>query len=186
MLETFKIEGELINLRETIDSDIDNYERWNISDLKAWEFDGPWYDEDLSAVIESRKRWLTGERKPPYRFLEIETKDYIHIGWVNVYHDTCDPHMTEIGIDIADDYYWGKGIGKEVLTLWIDYLFKEREFARIGFGTWSGNKGMIRLGEKLGFQMEGRIRKGCKVKGIFYDRIKMGILRSEWEDRFNK
>lgn len=91
--------------------------------------------------------------------------------------------MTEIGIDIPEDEYGGKGIGQEVLTLWIEYLFNKRSFTRLGFETWQGNKGMIRLGEKLGFIEEGRIRKGCKVKGIFYDRIKMGILRSEWEEK---
>ncbi len=42
---------------------------------------------------------------------------------------------------------------------------------------------MIKLGEKLGFIEEARIRKGCEINGIFYDRIKMGILRNEWEEK---
>jgi RimJ/RimL family protein N-acetyltransferase len=42
---------------------------------------------------------------------------------------------------------------------------------------------MIRVGEKLGFTLEGRIRRGCEVKGQFYDRIKMGLLREEWQAR---
>ena len=179
-MPNLKIEGKIINLRTTIQSDINDYERWNSLDLKAWQFDGPWYNENLSAVVEVRIKWLNGEKKHPYKFLEIETKDKIHIGWVVVYYNKRDPHMTEIGIDIPEDKYWGRGIGHEALTLWIDYLFNERNFIRLGFETWQGNRGMIRLGEKLGFIEEGRIRKGCEVKGIFYDRIKMGILRSEW------
>lgn len=177
----FKIEGKNINLRTLIEEDINDYERWNSSDLKAWEYDGPWFNDDISGIIERNKKWLIGDRKPPYRFLEIETKDKGHIGWVVVYHDPQDPHMTEIGIDIPEDAYWGKKLGEEALTLWINYLFKERNFTRLGFSTWEGNKGMIRLGEKLGFLLEGTIRKGCVVKGGFYDRIKMGILREEWE-----
>lgn len=180
MIDVFKIEGDNINLRTTIAEDIIDYENWNKQDLKAWELDGPWYDEDLSAVINGRKKWIDSDKKPTYRFLEIETKGGVHIGWVNVYYNPSDPHMTEIGIDIPEDEYWGKGIGKEALSLWIDYLFKERNLTRLGFTTWSRNKGMIRLGEKLGFKMEGIIRDGCEVKGIFYDIIKMGILRSEW------
>jgi RimJ/RimL family protein N-acetyltransferase len=183
MDKIFKIEGEKINLRITNENDIKDYERWNTSELKAWQYDGPWYDEDLSGVIEGRKKWCIGERISPYRFLEIETKDSIHIGWVVVYHDKQDPHMTEIGIDIVEDEYWGKGIGEEALSLWIDYLFKERSFIRLGYETWEGNKGMIKLGEKLGFIEEGRIRKGCEIKGTFYDRIKMGILNDEWKKR---
>jgi len=185
----FKIEGKLVNLRTTRWSDLDDYERWNSEDLKAYQFDGPCYKDKgppLNNVINWRKRWLEGDRKPPYPFLEIETKDDIHIGWVVIYYDEDDPHMTEIGIDIPEDSYWGKGIGTEALYLWIDYLFNERKLTRLGFGTWEGNKAMIRLGEKLGFIEEARIRKirkGCEIKGIFYDRIKMGILRNEWEEK---
>lgn len=182
MNESFRIQGKRVNLRTTNENDIKDYERWNATDLKAWEYDGPWYDEDLSGLIERRKKWCYGEKEFPYRFLEIETKDQVHIGWVVVYHDERDPHMTEIGIDIPEDECWGKGMGEEALTLWMDYLFAERDFTRIGFETWGGNKGMTRLGEKLGFVEEGRIRNGCEVKGTYYDRVKMGILKSEWRE----
>lgn len=37
----FKIEGKLINLRTTKWADLNDYERWNFLDLKAWETDGP-------------------------------------------------------------------------------------------------------------------------------------------------
>lgn len=47
-----------------------------------------------------RKKWLDGEREPPYPFLEIETMDNIHIGGIVVYYDENYPHVTEIGIDI--------------------------------------------------------------------------------------
>lgn len=179
----FQIKGKLVNLRTTKWADLDDYERWNSLDLKAWETDGPWYNVDLSAVINMRKKWLNGERELPYPFLEIETKDNIHIGWVVAYYDENDPHVTEIGIVIPEDSYWGKGMGTEALYLWIEYLFSERDLTRAGFTTWEGNRAMIRVGEKLGFIEEARIRKSCEVKGVFYDRIKMGILRSEWEEK---
>jgi putative hydrolase of HD superfamily len=47
--------------------------------------------------------------------------------------------------------------------------------------TWSGNPGMIRLANKLGFVQEGCRRQGCNVMGKFYDIIELGILREEWE-----
>jgi len=180
----FKIEGKNVNLRTPILSDLDDYERWNNPNLKAWQYDGPWFKhDDLSAIILRRTKWLDGDHKPPYKFLEIETKEGIHIGWVNIYHREDDPHMTEIGINVPEEKYWGKGFGTEALFLWIDYLFRERGLTRIGFSTWDGNKSMIAVGRKLGFTEEGRIRRGCEVKGEFYDRIKMGILRDEWENK---
>ncbi len=186
MDSNFKIEGKLINLRATIKLDLKNYEKWNSPDLKTYQFDGPWYKSKelpLKGVINWRTRWLEGETKTPYPFLEIETKEKHHIGWVTVYYHEDDPHMTEIGINIPEDSYWGKGMGFEALCLWIDYLFNERDLTRLGFSTWEGNKSMLKVGEKLGFVEESRIRKGCEVNGVLYDRIKMGILRSEWKKK---
>jgi len=127
--------------------------------MKAWQYDDPWYNDDLSALIAGRKKWLEEGCKTPYRFLEIETKEGKHIGWVIVYYLKGDPHITEVGINIVEDTLWSKGLGAEAFSLWIDYLFIEHELTRIGFTAWEGNKGMIRVGEKLGFIEEARIRK---------------------------
>lgn len=181
MKEITVIKGEKVNLRLTKDSDLENYVRWDSSPMKAWDFDGPWYNDDLSNIIKGRKKFLQGDRDKITGFMEIESKEGDHLGWVNVYHKEDDPHMTEVGIDIVEDRFWGKGMGKEAFVLWVDYLFKNREFTRIGIETWSGNKSMMGLAESVGFIEEGRIRKGCFVREKFYDRIKMGILREEWD-----
>jgi RimJ/RimL family protein N-acetyltransferase len=89
--------------------------------------------------------------------------------------------MTEVGINIVDDAFWNQGLGTEALAQWIDYLFRERHFTRIGFSTWSGNERMMSVGRRLGFVEEARIRNGGEIQGMFVDRIKMDILRDEWE-----
>jgi len=183
MQAEYVLPGRLVRLRTTVESDIADYVRWNVPGLKAWQFDGPWYNETLDKVIESRSRWLAGERLPPHRHLEIEAADRGHAGWVNAYVHAHDPHMTEAGIDIAADGLWNRGLGTEAFGLWVDYLFTVFDLTRLGFSTWSGNPGMVRVGEKLGFTLEGRIRRGCEVGGRFFDRIKMGLLRDEWQAR---
>jgi RimJ/RimL family protein N-acetyltransferase len=40
---------------------------------------------------------------------------------------------------------------------------------------------MIKAAEKVGMQEEARIRKARTVEGKYYDAIKMGVLREEWE-----
>lgn len=89
----------------------------------------------------------------------------------------------EIGIVIYEPRYWSGGIGTEALRLWIDHLFKELPLVRVGFTTWSGNERMIKVGEKLGMTMEARIRKCRFYNGVYYDSIRMGLLREEWEER---
>ena len=178
----FALKGNLVTLRPITQSDIADYERWNDPSSKAFQYDGPWYKNDnLSNLIENRKKKIEQGIHPPYRFLEIDTEQGEHIGWVNAYHNDNDPHATAIGIGIRLDELWGKGMGTEATALWIDYLFKEMNLTRIGFTTWQGNPMMLRIGEKLGFVEEARIRRSCFVKGQFYDRISMGILREEWE-----
>jgi RimJ/RimL family protein N-acetyltransferase len=180
MKPDFIIKGKRINLRTMILSDLDDYRRWDDPDIKAWAFDGPWYPQKTVPSERARKRYEK-RLKPPYRCLEIETSNGVHIGFVIVHHREDDPHMTEFGIDIVEEEYWNKGLGSEAVSLWIRYLFIEFKFARIGFSTWSGNPRMIGVGRKLGFVQEACIRNGCKVNGKFYDRIKMGMLREEWQ-----
>ena len=178
----FVIPGRRVNLRTLVESDIPDYERWYTHDYKAWEFDAPYLGHGLGNTLENRRKWLAGDRKPPFRRLEIETKEHRHIGWVSIYRVTAvDVHMTEAGIDIIEDELWNQGLGTEALRLWVDYVFEAHSLARLGVATWSGNPRMVRVAEKVGFQIEASIRNGCEVKGRFYDRIKLGMLRSEWE-----
>ena len=182
MPEYFELKSNQIRLRPIVQADLADYEHWNDPVSKAFDYDGPWYkNESLDSLIEFRKKKLAQGISPPYRSLEIDTIDEKHIGWVNAYHNDRDPHATAVGIGIRLDELWGKGMGTEALALWIDYLFKEMNLTRIGLTTWQGNPMMLRVSEKLGFVEEARIRRSCFVKGQFYDRISMGILREEWE-----
>ncbi len=181
-MSDFAIRGRLVILRTTVEPDISDYRRWSDPNLPAMQLDGPWYpDRSLDRVIAWRRDWLAGDHKPPHRFLELDTADGTHVGWVNAYLHRGDPHMTEFGIGIYEHAYWRRGLGTEACRLWVDYLFNAFDLARLGFSTWSGNPGMLRIGEKLGFRTEARIREGCEVAGKTYDRIKMGVLRREWE-----
>lgn len=89
----------------------------------------------------------------------------------------------EMGIVIYDPTYWGKGIGTIALSQWITHLFDELPLVRVGYTTWSGNERMIKAGEKLGMTMEARLRNCCFYNGLYYDSIRMGLLREEWEER---
>jgi len=169
-------------LRPLARVDIPDYERWNDPDRKAFLYDGPQFTRgDLSALVAGRKRCLENGQSVPYRFLELDTKEGRHIGWVNSYGFDNNPHDVKIGISILEDTFWSKGFGTEAVPLWVEYLFREFNLTRIGFSTWQGNERMLKLGRKLGFTEESRIRRSCFVRGQFYDGISMGMLREEWQ-----
>lgn len=104
------------------------------------------------------------------------------IGTVSYYWEHRPSNWLEVGIIIYSPAYWNGGYGTIFFKTWIDHLFKTLPLVRVGFTTWSGNKRMMHLGEKLGMKLEGRLRKCRLYNGTYYDSIRMGVLREEWEE----
>lgn len=147
---------------------------------KQW--DAPYYPlekvslEKFSRQLQHR---LSGGKVPSVLLIQVND---VTIGSVVYYWEHADSYWLEIGAVIYRPEYWGQGYGTEALSLWIDYLFAQLPIIRIGLTTWSGNERMMRSAAKLGMKLEGRIRKCRLVNGEFYDSIKMGMLREEWEN----
>ena len=102
-------------------------------------------------------------------------------GIVSYYWEHEPSKWLEMGIGFHEAGSWGKGLGTRALSLWMNHLLATLPLVRVGYTTWSGNHRMIRVGEKLGMTMEARIRKVRFYNGEYYDSIRMGILREEWE-----
>lgn len=104
------------------------------------------------------------------------------VGIVTRYWECRETRWLEIGIIIYNEDFWNKGIGYKALKEWIRINFLEYlELERIGLTTWSGNIGMMKLAEKLIMKLEGRLRKVRYYNNYYYDSLKYGILREEWE-----
>ncbi|WP_246628960.1 GNAT family N-acetyltransferase [Mesobacillus maritimus] len=88
----------------------------------------------------------------------------------------------EIGIAIYHPTYRDDQYVADALITWMDFLFYTFPIPRIGLTTWSGNERMIKIGKELGMMEEGRIRKSRLYRGKYYDSIKLGILREEYEN----
>lgn len=119
------------------------------------------------------------KEKPP-RYLAIEIEGELK-GTVSYYWECRPTRWLECGIGIYDPRFWNGGYGTEAVELWVGFLFENVDVPRIGMTTWSGNRRMMRCAEKAGFKMEGRIRKVRYYDGVYYDSIRYGILREEWE-----
>lgn len=113
----------------------------------------------------------------------VITIDEIVCGIVSYYYEDAQKVWLEVGIVIHEGNNWNKGIGTRALKLWIDHLFNTLPLVRVGLTTWSGNERMIQVAEKLGMQLEARIRKVRLFEEKYYDSIRMGVLREEWGDK---
>lgn len=108
--------------------------------------------------------------------------DGIMVGSVGYYWEHEPSLWLEVGIALYDSNYRSCGYGREALILWVDYLFSTKQLARVGLTTWSGNSRMMRCAEKVGMRLEGRLRKCRLWQGKYYDSIRYGILREEWQE----
>lgn len=143
---------------------------------KKW--DAPYYphqSKTLEEFLPIGQGWIGDDD-----FWVIEVAGVVR-GMVSYYWEHEPSQWLEVGIVFHEGGSWGRGLGTRALKLWIDHLFNTMPLVRVGFTTWSGNKRMIRVGEKLNMQMEARIRKVRYYEGHYYDSIRMGILREEWE-----
>jgi len=174
--------GKTTILRDAVEEDLEAYSRW-MREGEWLDFDAPWEKMSVdTATSEDRfRKSFLGELSDPRSRLIIQVVDGPPIGWVAGYVNERFPASRSIGIDICEDNYLNRGHGTEALRLWIDYLFNNLDIHRIAFATYSFNKRVYRVGEKLGFMWEGADREIVHWDGQWIDRLHFSLLRREWE-----
>ena len=177
------IKGEKVTLRTADIKDLEACYYWEYEEesQEAAKWNAPFSPPNNTTKADFVEEWHGFELFPGVSgLLIIETNGEL-IGEVDA--DWVDKHTNwlEIGIIIYKSKYWGGGYGTEAFGLFVDYLFKNTPLHRLGLSTWSGNIRMVKAAQKLGFKEEGRIRQARCLNGEYYDAIKMGILRSEWQ-----
>lgn len=80
----------------------------------------------------------------------------------------------------------GRGYGTDAVRVSLKYAFLEMNLNRVGLDVMAYNDGAIRAYTKAGFTPEGRRRAVVYRDGVYYDILLMGILRSEWEARYEQ
>ncbi|AIC92985.1 GNAT family N-acetyltransferase [Shouchella lehensis] len=144
---------------------------------KQW--DAPYFPHSpitYEAFMQKSENWVNQDDR------WVVTVNKMICGTVSFYYEDAQKIWLEMGIIFYKGTNWGHGLGTRALKLWMDHLFQTTDHVRVGLTTWSGNTRMIRVAEKLGMQMEGRIRNVRYFNGHYYDSVRMGILREEWND----
>ncbi|MBS4750001.1 GNAT family N-acetyltransferase [Granulicatella sp. zg-ZJ] len=162
----------------------DVYHLWKIgfskADMEWTKWNGPYFEDYEVYTFETFQKELSFYKNTDYCW-GIYVDDTL-IGALFRHWEYQKTRWLEIGIVIYDENYWNGGYGTEALRLWIPKTFKDfPEIEHIGLTTWSGNKRMMRASEKLGLLQEACIRKVRYWQGVYYDSVKYGVLRDEWD-----
>ena len=85
-------------------------------------------------------------------------------------------HAGAIGISVHAAWQ-GKGVGKELMRAIVDLADNWLNLTRLELEVYADNEAAIRLYERFGFEVEGRLRQHAFRDGQFVDSIVMGRLR---------
>ncbi len=184
-----KLIGEKVSLREATQEDVNELYYWKYEEKnqEAKKWNAPYLPEKQLTKEEYMNLWNQEYELfpgvPPLLAVLINKKA---VGIVSCYWMDKHTNWLETGIVIYDSDYWSGGYGTEAYRMWIDFLFESTHLHRLGMSTWSGNIRMIKTAAKIGMKEEARIREARIVNGEYFDSIKMGMLRREWESHRSK
>ncbi len=76
---------------------------------------------------------------------------------------------------------WGKGYFLDFAKLLLDYGFRKLKLNKVEGQVFGYNIRSDKSIRKLGFKLEGVIRKRWRKGGKYFDEYRFGILKQEWE-----
>lgn len=107
--------------------------------------------------------------------LAMDGQEIAGIGTIHSGNKIKSRHQGELGIVVAKKYQ-KKGIGSEIIRRLIDFCKENGITTRIQLDTLCANEVAVKLYEKFGFEIEGRLRNQTRVDGVYYDLYVMGLM----------
>jgi RimJ/RimL family protein N-acetyltransferase len=163
------------------------FETENIKELHRWMNDSV----SISMVgrtpltYEQTVNHVEKKRQNGDLLLAIKNEEKRLIGWIFLQNIELEHGRASIGILLAPEAR-GQGYGKPAMEHMIDIGFKQLRLNKIYLTTRGVNEQAISLYKKIGFIVEGQLRKHAFFEGNFYDTYFMGVLASEWGGKINQ
>lgn len=180
MNEPFLI-GQHVYVRGLHRSDLPALLPWiNDADVTGLLFTGD-RPANLERLTEQWESDVQSQNSIP--FAACLRQDDRFIGTTGLYSINWIMRSAEFRVFLGEKGQWNKGIGTELTRLMTLYGFEKLNLNRLWLGVNADNAGGVRAYEKAGFTREGVLRQEQFRNNRYYDVIRMGILRSEYEAR---
>lgn len=175
------ISGERVRLRAVVGDDLPRFVDW---------FNDPEVTRGLSRIsplnIDEERRWFEESNakddfERPMAIDAMREGDWVHIGSCGFFHHDPVSQQAELGIMIGDKRFWDQGLGTEAVRLMLEHGFQTLNFRRITLRVMAFNQRALKVYERVGFVIEGRLRQDAFRRGKYWDTLVMSILRSEWQ-----
>ncbi len=107
------------------------------------------------------------------------------IGIINLVNINWISRSAEVTIfGIFDPEYWGQGSGSDAMIFLLDLAFSVLDMHNVYLWVASFNKRAIKVYEKLGFKIQGKIREIAFRNGERFDVVIMDVLKSEFHEKY--
>jgi RimJ/RimL family protein N-acetyltransferase len=149
---------------------------WADSEEKLLQFAGSLFTYPLTA--EQLDISLSNHNRIAFRVVENETNNAI---------GHCEALFSENSVIvgrvlIGDEKQRGKGMGKQMIRLLLEYLFSKKETSVVVLYVFDWNTSAIKCYESTGFQVTPGIKLERKIKGDTWIAIQMTLDRNRWEN----
>lgn len=135
------------------------------------------------ADVESWLEWIVGHARAPgrtnYRFAVELIESAELIGSTRIDVESNHDHFASLGYALAQAH-WGRGYATEAATLALGFGFGELGLHRVEAITEPENARSLRVLEKLGMCMEGRLKERLRANDSWRDAILYAITEDEW------
>lgn len=172
------IEGDTIYLREVRETDVNiNYYSW-INDPSINQYlETRFFPRSIQNIGQFVN--LMDGKSDEILFAICDKDNHSHIGNIKIGPINWIHRFGDISLLIGDKNYWGKGIATEAIKLVTHFGFNHLNLHKIKAGCYADNEGSKRAFLKVGYKVEGILRKHFFSNGDFQDAIVLGIIRDE-------
>ncbi len=174
-----EFDGKRVSIRPLKFSDgPDIYENVKDKEIVTWTVSIPHpYPKD-GALKFIRKARYNIKKKRSYAFGIVLKETGALIGVIELMAFDWKNKNAEIGYWLGRKY-WGEGLMTEAVRLILKFGFGNLGLHRIYAKLFEDNTGSVRILEKSGFKLEGRMREERYRYGKWHDALRYGILESE-------
>lgn len=174
-------QGERIRLRGLELEDADILHAWNDDSEMARGLSFLRPPSSLTGV----KSWVTERIKQGAEndeiYCVIENRDGAFAGMINSHHCNQRVGVFQYGVAVRAGHR-RNGYASEAVRMLVRYFFEELRYQKVNVVVYSYNEASIRLHERLGFQLEGRLRRTLFANGRFHDQLFYGMTREEFKE----
>ncbi len=118
-------------------------------------------------------------------FLIMEDREGRAVGNINTHSIDRFAGTFAFGIGVLPEHR-GKGFASEAIRLLLRYFFNELGFQKCNTSVYAFNPDSVRLHERFGFMLEGRLRRNHFANGEYCDVLSYGITREEFWEKHGK